>query len=280
VAVYRRSSRTRYVLAVLVLAALTLVTIDARSNGTGVTSDIRARANDVFSPLQRATHAALQPIGNFLTGALDYGSLRRENQRLRDQVAALQNQSAQAGAEESAAAQVMALRDLPFVGSIPTVTAQVIDNGSSNFETAVTIDKGTNRGIAVNQPVVAAGGLVGNVQAVSATTATIVLVTDPAFAVGVRLDAANVGTAQGLGLTEPLRVTVDTTGAPHIPKLVKGQEVLTSGLEFENFPPNIPVGTVASYSRSPGAIEPDITLTPLVSLNQLNYLDVLLWSPQ
>ena len=34
-AVYRRSSRTRYLLAVLVLAALTLVTIDARSSGSG-----------------------------------------------------------------------------------------------------------------------------------------------------------------------------------------------------------------------------------------------------
>ena len=51
-------------------------------------SDIRPRSDEAFAPLQHATHSALQPIGNFLSGAIDYGSLRRENQRLRDQVGA------------------------------------------------------------------------------------------------------------------------------------------------------------------------------------------------
>ncbi len=118
-AVYRRSNRTRYVLAVLVLAALTLVTVDARSNGSGVLSDIRTKVSDGFSPLQRATHSALQPIGNFLTGALDYGSLRSENQRLRNQVAALQQQSVESAAEQAAAEQVLAEQHLPFVGQHP-----------------------------------------------------------------------------------------------------------------------------------------------------------------
>src|SRR5215471_2670386 len=90
VAVYRRSSRTRYVLAVLVLAALTIVTIDARSGGSGVTDQVRAKFHDAFSPLQRATHSVLRPIGDFFTGALEYGSLRQENQRLRSQVAGLE----------------------------------------------------------------------------------------------------------------------------------------------------------------------------------------------
>ena len=262
----------------LVLAALTLVTIDARSNGTGVTSDIRAKAHDVFSPFQRASHAALQPIGNFLTGVLDYGSLRRENERLRDQVAALQQQSIQAAAEQSAAQQVLAERNLTFVGSIPTVQVEVIDYGSSNFEAALTVDKGTSSGIAVGQPVVAAGGLVGKVQSVSSTTATVVLLTDPTFAVGVRLGPGNLGSAQGQGQAEALRVTVDTTES--IPKLTKGQAVVTSGLAFESFPPNIPVARVATYAPVPGADEPAITLTPLVNLDDLAYLQVLLWAPR
>jgi len=280
VAVYRRTSRTRYVLAVLVLAALTLVTIDARSNGTGVTSDIRAKAHDAFSPLQRATHAVLQPIGNFLTGALDYGSLRAENQRLRDEVAALQQQSIQSAAEQYSAEQVLALDKLTFVGAIPTVPVEVIDNGFSNFETAVTVNKGTSSGIAVGQPVVAPGGLVGSVEAVSSSTATVVLLTDPTFAVGVRLGGPNVGTAQGLGQAQPMRVTVDTTAVIPVPKLRTGQAVYTSGLDGEKFPPNIPVGKVATYNLAPGAAEPDVTINPFVNLNNLAYLDVLLWAPQ
>jgi rod shape-determining protein MreC len=279
VAVYRRSSRTRYVLAVLVLAALTLVTIDARSSGNGITSDIRAKFHDAFSPLQRATHSVLRPIGDFFTGALDYGSLRQENQRLRDQVAGLETQSIQSRAEQSAAQQLFALQKLPFVGSIPTVSVAVIDNGSFNFENTVTVDKGTSSGIAVGQPVVAGGGLVGSIEQVSSRTATVVLLSDPTFAVGVRLDAANVGTAEGVGRGEPLRVTVDTTSQA-APKLVKGQAVLTSGLNLEKFPPNIPVGRVASFTRQPGAAEPDITLTPFANLGQLAFLQVLIWAPR
>ena len=55
--------------------------------------------------------------------------------------------------------------------------------------------------------------------------------------------------------------------------------MVTSGLDLEKFPPNIPVGRVASFSTPPGAAEPDITLTPLVNLDQLAYLQVLIWAP-
>jgi rod shape-determining protein MreC len=279
VAVYRRSNRTRYVLAVLVLAALTLVTIDARSNGSGVLTDIRTKVSDGFSPLQRATHSALQPIGNFLTGALDYGSLRSENQHLRNQVASLQQQSVQSAAQQAAAEQVLAEQHLPFLGAIPTVTAAIIDNGSSNFETSVTIDKGTSSGVAAGQPVVAANGLVGSVQSAGAHTAVVVLLTDPTFAVGVLLPGSNIGTAEGVGMADPLKVTVDSTSQA-APKVKVGQEVVSSGLNFEKFPPNIPVGKVTAVSNPPGQAEPDISLAPLVSLQQLSYVQVLMWAPQ
>jgi rod shape-determining protein MreC len=279
VAVYRRSNRTRYVLAVLVLAALTLVTIDARSNGSGVLSDIRNKVSDGFSPLQRATHSALQPIGNFLTGALDYGSLRSENQRLRNQVTALQQQSVQSAAQQAAAQQVLAEQHLPFLGDIPTVTAAIIDNGSSNFETSVTIDKGTSSGVAAGQPVVAANGLVGSVLSAGAHTAVVVLLTDPTFAVGVQLPGFNVGTAEGVGMADPMKVTVDSTSLA-APKLKVGQELVSSGLNFEKFPPGVPVGKVTAVSTPPDQPEPDISLAPLVNLQQLSYVQVLIWAPQ
>lgn len=278
-AVYRRSSRTRYLVAVLVLAALTLVTIDARSNGTGVTADLRSKVHDVFSPLQSATHAVLRPIGDFLTGAVNYGSLKKENQRLRDQVASLEHQQVQAAAEQAAAEQVLAEQNLSFLGGIPTATVQIIDDGSSNFETSITVNKGTSDGIAAGQPVVAAGGLVGSVESVSARTATVVLLTDPTFIVGVRLAGGNTGSAEGSGRGQSLKVSVITTNqAP--PSMKKGDTVVTSGLNGEKFPPNIPVGRVLSASTQAGAAEPDITLTPLVNLSRLSYLQILLWSPQ
>jgi rod shape-determining protein MreC len=279
VAVYRRPSRTRNVLAVLVLAALTLVTIDARSNGGGVLGDARNRVSDGFAPLQRATHAALRPIGNFLTGALDYGSLQRENEQLRRQLAEAQTTEAQAAAEKAEAEQVLRQQNLPFVGAIPTVTAQVIDIGPSNFDNTVTIDKGMASGLAAGQPVVAAGGLVGTVESASAHIATVQLLSDPDFDVGVSLPGANVGSAAGAGRTLPLHITVDTPQLkPPIDRI--GDILSTSGLPLEKFPKGIPVGRVSRFDAVPGAIEPEIDIVPIVNPAELSYLDVLLWSPQ
>jgi rod shape-determining protein MreC len=279
VAAYRQTHRARYVLAVLVLAALTLITIDARSNGTGFLGRVRDRVSDDFAPVQRVTHTALRPIGNFLTGVIDYGSVRSENQRLRDQVAGLQRQSIQAATQQAAADQILSEQHLPFVAGIPTVSVEIIDSGSSNFENSVLIDKGTRSGVAPGQPVVAAGGLVGSVASASANTATVVLLTDPTVSVGVRLPGSNIGTAEGTGRANPLRVTVDTPNLTK-PKLAVGQNVVTSGLDLEKFPAGIPVGRVSSYSLPPGATEPNISLTPLVNVSQLTYLQVLLWLRQ
>ena len=278
-AVYRRSSRSRNVIAVLVLAALTLVTIDARSQGVGVLSDARGKFSDAFAPLQRATHAALRPIGDFLTGALDYGSLKSENQSLRRQLAQVQAQAATAGAEQQEAEQILKEQGLSFIGSIPTVTAQIINIGPSNFDNTVTIDKGTANGIATGEPVVAAGGLVGTVQSASRHAATIELLTDPNFNVGVTLQGGNIGSASGAGRTLPLHITVDSTNLK-APTQKVGDVLTTSGLKLERFPKAIPVGKVSKMRQVPGAVEPDIEITPLVDLNQLSFLQVLLWSPQ
>jgi rod shape-determining protein MreC len=285
-AAYRRSSRTRNVLAVLVLSALTLVTIDARSNGGGVLSDIRTRVGQVFAPLQDATHSALRPIGNFLSGALRYGSLEHQNQLLRQQLAQDANGAAQAQAEQSEAEEVLRDQGLTWLGGIPTVTAQITDVGSSNFERTLTIDRGTTSGVALGQPVVAAGGLVGSVTAVSATTAIVDVLTDPSFDVGVSLAGGNTGFAAGSGPGQPLKVTVipptagpGQPGAPPPAEKV-GMVLVTSGLQGEKFPRGIPVGRVSKVTTSPGAVEPDIGAVPLVNPSQLAYVDVLLWSPQ
>lgn len=277
-AVYRRSSRTRNVIAVLVLAALTLVTIDARSQGTGFLSDARGKVSDAFAPLQRATHAALRPIGNFLTGALDYGSLKRENETLRRQLAQAETNSAVAQAERSEAEQIMRNAGVTVPGGIPTVAAQIINVGPSNFDNTITIDKGTSAGLAVGQPVIAAGGLVGSVQAAQGHTATIQLLTDPSFRVGLALAGGNIGSAEGTGRSLPLRVTVDTTNLP-VPTEKVGTVLYTSGLSQENFPRAIPVGKVTKVSKVPGVNEPEIQVTPLVDPFQVSFLEVLLWSP-
>ncbi|MCL2395930.1 MAG: rod shape-determining protein MreC [Acidimicrobiaceae bacterium] len=283
-AAIRRPARARYVLAVLVLVSVTLITLDQRGGGKAITT-LRDDAHTVTSPIQGAIHDALRPVGNFLTGAANYGTLEKENERLRQQVANMQNQSLAASAEQAEAQRVLAQAHLPFVGSIPTITAQVVNSDASNFESSVTIDKGTSDGVALGQPVVATGGLVGTIVGVTRHSAVLRLLTDPNFVVGVQLGPV-VGSAKGTGIGGPMQVTFDQPIQPALsgtqPKfsLAKGNVVVTSGLQGEAFPSGIPVARVASVAHSPNAPAPTVTLTPVVNVSELDIVSVEIWSPQ
>lgn len=276
-AVTQRTSRSRYYLIILVLAGITLITISIRSNDHGVLGSVRTKAQAVFSPVQSATQDVLRPLGNFLTGALNYQQLRRENALLRQDLARAQTQQVAAADAQAEARQLLSQAHLPFVGSIPTVTAMVIDQSSSNFAETIEINRGTANGITAGMPVVAAGGLVGSISQASAHNATVLLLTDPSFDIGVRLGAGGqVANATGEGRGYDLRVT----GVPNSVKVTKGEALSTSGLALEKFPPGIPVGRVASVSSPADSLQSSVKLAPLVDPYKLLYVQVMLWSPQ
>jgi rod shape-determining protein MreC len=276
VAVYRRTSRSRFILLLLVLTAITLVTLDSRANGRGWTGSLRSKVHDAFAPVQDATHSVLRPVGNFFTGVVHYGDLKEENARLRDQLARTRTQQLQAADAQRELQLLLEQQHLTFVGNIPTVAAQVVDTSSSNFEESVQINRGTDAGVAVNMPVVTSGGLVGRVAAVSAKRATVLLLTDPTFGVGVRLPDGETAVASGAGRGNPMRVDLVLPGV----KLKVGDTLVTSGLQLERFHGDIPVGTVRSVSQPPGGLQENVTISPVVDLSKLEFLQVLQWSPQ
>lgn len=276
-AVYRRSSRPRFILLLLVLTAITLVTVDTRANGGGVTGSLRAGAQDVFAPVQSATHDVLRPIGNFFAGVLDYGSLQKENAQLEDELAQARSQELTASDAERELQILSEQEHLDFVGSIPTVTAQVVDSSSSNFEVSIQINRGADSGIAVGMPVVAGGGLVGRIVEVSANHSTVLLLTDPTFSVGViQTNSGTVFVADGTGRGSPLSLELVVAAT----KIKPGDMLVTSGLNLEEYPKDIPVAIVKSVRSAPGELLQDVTATPTVDLSRLEYVQVLQWSPQ
>jgi rod shape-determining protein MreC len=278
VAPSRFRSRPSYVLAILALAGVTLVTLDDRGNGSSELRHLRSNAQSVLSSVQSGIHDGLRPVGNFLTGTVDYGSLKAENARLRDEVAAGRSAQYRAAYDQAQADQVLHFSDIPFAQQYRTVVASVIDQPSSNFDETVTIGKGTTSGIAVGQPVVTPAGLAGRVSAAGARSATVTLITDPQLVVGVGLPGGNVGSAQSLGPTGGLNVSVIATSvaAPDL----KMHSVLYTSAVGQAFPQGIPVGTVSSVRRSAGETEPSITVSPLAATADMSYVTVVFWLPQ
>jgi rod shape-determining protein MreC len=277
VAVSRRAARPRYILLLLVLTAITLLTLDQRGTGSGMFEKVRHGARDAFAPLSDGADRVLQPVGNFFEGAIHYGDLKQENARLRSQNAELQGKVLQAQDAERERQSLLDQQNLSFAGDIPPVRARVVETSASNFELTVEIDKGTSDGVGKGMPVVSGSGLVGKVVEASRKRATVLLLTDPSFSVGIRLSASgDVGVADGTGAHRPLNVRLIDPGT----KVAKGEVVVTSGLQQSVFPPGIPIGTVASARTPPGALQQEVTVEPAVDLRRLEFLTVLQWSPQ
>ena len=275
-AVYRRTSRPRFTLLLLVLTAVTLLTLDERSNGLGVIDTARDGARDLFAPVQDAADAAFSPVTNFFQGALHYGDVEAENARLREQLAEREAALLRAADADREREALLDLSQLDFVGDIPTVDARVVMSPASGFDLTLSLDRGRDAGVAPGMPVVSGGGLVGQVVDVSRTRSTVRLITDVSSSVGVRLASGEVAVAAGRGSGSTLRADlVDPTA-----KVDKGETVVTSGLQNSVFPAGIPVGTVVAATASTGALQQDVTIEPIVDLRRIIFEKVLQWDPR
>jgi rod shape-determining protein MreC len=264
-------------LLVLVLLGVTLITLSDRTSTQHVFNKIRSYAADIANPFQSGVHSALEPIGNFLYGAENYGALQKEYKQLSQDLASEQNLYVQAESQLEQSQAVLAQEHLTYLAKIPSVAAQVVEIGSANFEQSIEINRGSGAGLVDGQPVVAAGGLIGSVTSVSNHLATVTLVDDPSFTVGVRVvSTGTVGAAAGEGAGNLLQVENVDVGA----QVKRGDALVTSGLEGERFPAGIPVGTVATVYASPGGLQLEMSAKPYADLVNMQFVRVLLWSPQ
>jgi rod shape-determining protein MreC len=273
----RRSRRTFVIVAVLVLVSVTLITFDERSGTNHITSGLKSVAHDVFSPVTTGVNDILRPIGDFFAGAFHYGSLQRENQQLQATIGSLRLQQREAEALAKQNQAIRQLENLPYLPSVPTVMAPMISFDTSNFDADITIGKGRAEGVAVGEPVVAAGGLVGLVVEASHSTAEVQLITDPRSSVPVGFGPSNqtYATVSGQGAGRPLVVNF-VAAETH---LFRGEKMFTNGLAGADFPANIPVGVVHSFRTSLGSGSAAVTLTPLANLDHLAFVDVVEWEP-
>jgi rod shape-determining protein MreC len=275
VAVYRRSRRHRFLLVLLLLTSVTVITVDERGSGSDALRSARKHARDAFAPVEDATSKVFSPVGDFFSGVVDYHHLKAENRRLRDQLDRSRSQDVLSDQIARENEELKRNENLEFAGQIPVVAARVVTTSPSNFQLAIEIDAGEGKGVAVGMPVVTGAGLVGKVIRTSARRATVLLLTDSSFNVGVRLTSSqDTGAAKGNGPGKPL--TIDLL---YNSTVVRNNEVVvTSGLQGAVFPGSIPVGRVRTARKVPSSLQQDVTMEPVVDLQRLSYVKVLRWT--
>jgi rod shape-determining protein MreC len=268
------------VLLLLVLTAVTLITLDARGGRTGALGAVGRAAHTVVSPVERGVSAVVRPIGDWWDGVVSSGDLKRENRDLKRRVADLEGKQNEADQAITENEQFKRILQLPILGDVPRVAARVINRDPGNFESTLTIDKGTEAGIARDMPVLAGDGLLGKVIEAWRGGAKVRVLVDPDSAVGVQTEQrpnhdSTTGIAQGRAGSRDIVVDDFDSDKP----VVVGDTIVTSGLENSVFPYGLPVGKVVKVDKLPGGLGTRVRIRPYVDFDGAAYVMVLKWVP-
>ena len=177
----RGANRRRFVLALVVLTSLTLITLDTRSGRSGPLGAAGRLAHTIVSPIDSGVSAVTRPVSDWWSGMIDSGSIKRENRRLRQELAELQGEQARFNdaLQQNANFRLLLHLQQNFLDTAKPIAARVVDRDPGNFESTLTIDRGTSDGIANGMPVMAPDGVVGHVIQVWRNGATVRVLTDP-----------------------------------------------------------------------------------------------------
>lgn len=270
--------RARILLAVLVLLALVLVTVDFRSGGSsgdGPLGRLRGVASAVFGPVQDGLSTIVSPIGNSLSGIGDVFDARAENAQLRAQLERLEERRLSYDDVLRENEELRALLDIQERSELRTRAAQVIANGPSNFEWTITLDVGEADGVQRDMPVINGDGLVGRVIQTTRDTSRVLLAVDPSFqAAAAHAQTGEQGALQGNGGEPMIYRPLDPEAEVEV-----GDDIVTSLYSNGVFPPGIPIGTVDATDESAGLLSRSIRVRPLVDFTRLQTVLVVLYEP-
>ena len=255
------------------LASITLITLDTRGGDNGIGGRVRNTARDVLAPVQDGVDSLTKPIEDWWDGVTRAGDIKAENRKLRRELQRARGEAATAQASIREIAELKRLSNLPFAGTLHGVNAQIILGSPGNFESTVALDKGTNDGIAVDQPVVSGRGLLGRISRASGKRSTVLLLTDRDSGVSVRDAQTGVlGVIDGRPDAESQTMTLFQDAPVH-----EGDVLVTAGTVGGPFPPDIPVGRVTSVQRRPGDLLPRISVELFANADTTEFVRVLEW---
>jgi rod shape-determining protein MreC len=264
----------RTVVAVLVLAALTLLTISFRSPTAGALHDLQGAGSSALRPFQIAATRVAQPFRDAYDYVDGLASAKSENARLKQENARLRASAIAAAAKLNKYPDYEKLLHLEQGSTFPNgyraVNAAVISYPGGPFTHSLTIDAGSSSGLRLNAPVVSGDGLVGRVSNVSSNTATVTLLTDPDSWVAARDLHTRVrgGIQAGPGGTLVLN-EVPKQFAVH-----QGDEIVTDGTRNARYPDiypyGIPIGRVSSVGATDTATFLQVQVQPFANLGSLD----------
>jgi rod shape-determining protein MreC len=273
--------RRRAALAIFVGLSVVLLTAYFGESGGGFFHSVQRGTQEALAPVETGTSRALKPVKDFFGWVGDSVDAKKQNKQLKEEVERLRTEVAKGQTAERDARELRGLVGLQKTDGFPQgtkpVTARVIARSPTVWYSSVKIDKGSDDGLKVDQPVLAAGGLAGKITSVSGGTAEVTLITDGSSFVAAQVVpngahgviAPSVGNPNDLllqNIEDGRRVTEHTT-------------VVTSGFTTPKvrslFPRGIPIGEVKKVDLDEVATYHRVHVRPYADLRKMDFVQVL-----
>lgn len=261
-------------LAALLAATATVVTLDFRENPGGPLQRAQDVAISVVAPLQDGIGQIFRPAGDFLSSLGKIGSLKNENARLKaelDSLTARQRRIPEIVSENARLKGLVAVKEKDWAAGT-TLASRVIANGPSNNEWTAILDKGSADGVVKGMAVVTGQGLVGRTLSVSERYSKVLLLIDPRHSVGARLSGTGeTGIIAGRGLDDLKFEFIEPNTV-----IGRGETVVTSGYDRGVYPAGIPIGRVASVENTADGLSKNALVKPVVDFSRLDIVLILM----
>ena len=265
-------------LVTLLVANLIIMAVDAR-DADGRQKILRVWTQTFASPLQSTSSKVTGATSGFFQQIWNFRRTARENEQLRERLTQIETElhtAQQSAAENERLKELLKLNEQSEIKNVP---ARVIARDPSVWFNTITINRGTSSGIAVNMPVVTAGGIVGRVITVSPWASQVMLITDEKAGAGAvvgQLGSGALGSVKGradLGVA-----LIEMRYVSGLEKVENGDYVMTTGQDGI-YPPGLNVGRVVDVKSGTATTAHQILIQPGAQLDRLEEVAVLLYHP-
>jgi rod shape-determining protein MreC len=257
----------------LIVTSLILLTISSNP----LVRDVQHGVAFAFKPFQVALDGVARDVSSIAATIAEIDGLRQENAQLRADNERLQAESRSAAELRRENEQLTGLLQLRNGLEYQTVAVSVIARESSEARRALTIDRGSDDGLAAGMVVISAGGaLAGRIVEVGPNFAHVVLISDSTSTVIGQL-LSSTATGKVIGQLGGALVMLDVDAAAAV---TTGEEVFTAGIELEGgirspYPKGLLIGRAVDVTRDPNEVVQTVFLEPASPLDRLEFLLVI-----
>ena len=277
---YRKQvRRRRAVLVLLVVVSLVLLSTHFSEGTGGPLHRVQRMVSTVLSPFEEGAGRALKPIQDMFNWFGETFEARGENEELQAENEDLRKRVAKA---ESAVGENEELRGLVNLqqngveGRVP-VAARVIGRSPTVWYSTMTIDHGSSSGIAVDDPVVTGGGLVGRITDTTRGTSRVTQITDHRSAVSAKVLPSGPSGVIEPEVGDPEKLLLDFIQDDQ--DVHEGQMVVTAGWSSSRltslFPYGIEIGTVTEATLDEQQTYQRVHVKPFVDVREVDIVSVL-----